>query len=268
MRHRHIVHDHREVVGGQPVLPEQHEVANHRDVGRDRPADEVGERDGGLGADAEADGRRLAGLDAGTGRGRVQVRGRCRRTAACAPRAPRLHVRRRGRLANRSSSTRDRRRAADRRGRDTAAAARSADRGRTRHRRSGPSSQSMPSQRRSSRMPSADATVERASSVSSRRSTNVPPWPRASSQLNSAVRALPTWRCPVGLGAKRTRIGSLSGNRESGIGNRDRESGTGNRDRQVGPRLRAWPAVTAPATPPRGRSSRLRGPTCLRGSCP
>src|SRR4051812_47689672 len=33
-----------------------------------------------------------------------------------------------------------------------------------------------------------------------------PPRRRASSQLNSAVRAPPTWRYPVGDGAKRTRI--------------------------------------------------------------
>jgi hypothetical protein len=33
----------------------------------------------------------------------------------------------------------------------------------------------------------------------------VPPAPRASSQLNSAVRALPTCRWPVGLGANLTR---------------------------------------------------------------
>src|SRR5262249_40555407 len=37
-----------------------------------------------------------------------------------------------------------------------------------------------------------------------------PPWWRAKSQLKSAVRAPPTWRCPVGLGAKRTRTGSGS----------------------------------------------------------
>src|SRR2546428_12491325 len=34
---------------------------------------------------------------------------------------------------------------------------------------------------------------------------NAPPWCRAKSQLNSAVRAFPTWTYPVGLGAKRTR---------------------------------------------------------------
>ena len=38
------------------------------------------------------------------------------------------------------------------------------------------------------------------------RDTKVPPDPRASSQLNNAVLALPTWSWPVGLGAKRTRI--------------------------------------------------------------
>ena len=48
------------------------------------------------------------------------------------------------------------------------------------------------------------ALVDRSASVSSMRRMNVPSWPRASSQLKSAVRALPTWSCPVGLGAKRT----------------------------------------------------------------
>ena len=48
--------------------------------------------------------------------------------------------------------------------------------------------------------------VERSRSVSSMRRMNVPPAPRASSQLKSAVRALPTCRWPVGLGAKRTRM--------------------------------------------------------------
>src|SRR3546814_3768865 len=35
------------------------------------------------------------------------------------------------------------------------------------------------------------------------RSRNLPPWWRANSQLNSAVRAPPIWRKPVGDGAKR-----------------------------------------------------------------
>ena len=49
-----------------------------------------------------------------------------------------------------------------------------------------------PSQRRSSRIARSDSRVERSKSVSSMRRMNVPPWPRASSQLKSAVRALPT----------------------------------------------------------------------------
>ncbi len=51
--------------------------------------------------------------------------------------------------------------------------------------------------------------VERARSVSSIRSRKTPPFPwicwwRAYSQLNSAVRAPPICRKPVGEGAKRT----------------------------------------------------------------
>src|SRR5262249_21289544 len=71
---------------------------------------------------------------------------------------------------------------------------------------SGPSSQSRPSHRRSRRIAASDSRVERSASVSSMRRMNAPPCPRASSQLNSAVRALPTCSCPVGLGANRTLI--------------------------------------------------------------
>ena len=46
-------------------------------------------------------------------------------------------------------------------------------------------------------------SVERARSVSSMRRWNSPPWWRANSQLNSAVRAPPMCRKPVGEGAKR-----------------------------------------------------------------
>src|SRR4030088_1426296 len=59
-------------------------------------------------------------------------------------------------------------------------------------------------------MDDSDSRVDRSTSVSSTRRMNVPCDPRASSQLNSAVRAFPTWRYPVGLGAKRTRLGVLS----------------------------------------------------------
>ena len=45
----------------------------------------------------------------------------------------------------------------------------------------------------------------RARSRSSTRITNAPPRARASSQASSAVRALPRWSWPVGLGAKRPR---------------------------------------------------------------
>ena len=55
-------------------------------------------------------------------------------------------------------------------------------------------------------MLSSDSFVDRSVSVSSMRRMNVPSWPRASSQLKSAVRALPTWSWPVGLGANRTLI--------------------------------------------------------------
>src|SRR3954454_18660267 len=52
-------------------------------------------------------------------------------------------------------------------------------------------------------MASTAASVERARSVSSIRNRKVPPWWRANSQLNKAVRAPPIWRNPVGEGAKR-----------------------------------------------------------------
>ena len=63
-----------------------------------------------------------------------------------------------------------------------------------------------------------DSRVDRSASVSSMRSTNVPSLPCASSQLKSAVRALPTCSWPVGLGANLTRILQSSvGNRQSSV---------------------------------------------------
>src|SRR6476469_3417517 len=53
-------------------------------------------------------------------------------------------------------------------------------------------------------MPSANSSVERSRSVSSRRSSSRPPRCRANIQFRSAVRMLPACRRPVGLGAKRT----------------------------------------------------------------
>jgi hypothetical protein len=52
-------------------------------------------------------------------------------------------------------------------------------------------------------MASIAALVDRTLSVSSIRSRNLPPWWRAKSQLNSAVRAPPMCRNPVGEGANR-----------------------------------------------------------------
>src|ERR1700741_2391679 len=92
---------------------------------------------------------------------------------------------------------------------------------------SAPSSQFNPSQRRSSIAEPSASFVERAKSLSSMRSTNVAPAPRASSQLKSAVRALPTCSCPVGLGANLTRMlknevgGHLEGSYQRDGVNRD-----------------------------------------------
>src|ERR671913_505639 len=65
----------------------------------------------------------------------------------------------------------------------------------------GPSSQSRPIQRKERSSCSTDSSVERSRSVSSIRSTNVPPFLRAKSQLKSAVRTPPTCSLPVGLDA-------------------------------------------------------------------
>src|SRR6266850_2092052 len=84
----------------------------------------------------------------------------------------------------------------------------------------GCSSQSSPSHLRPSRITWVCSSVERALSVSSMRSRKVPPLFRAYSQLKSAVRAPPTWRYPVGEGAKRTR--TVMGNGGGGIRTPDR----------------------------------------------
>src|SRR6267378_5642054 len=56
-----------------------------------------------------------------------------------------------------------------------------------------------------SKMELTEASVLRPTSVSSKRRIIVPPLWRAYSQLKMKVRALPTWRKPVGEGANRTR---------------------------------------------------------------
>src|SRR5688572_9417244 len=66
-------------------------------------------------------------------------------------------------------------------------------------------------------MLASDSRVERSASVSSIRRMNVPSLPCASNQLNNAVRALPTWSCPVGLGANLTRMKSASNKQRHGV---------------------------------------------------
>src|SRR5262249_12700768 len=64
--------------------------------------------------------------------------------------------------------------------------------------------QSTPSHFRPSRIPSTSSGLFRSASVSSIRRIIVPPCRRTKSQLNSAVRAPPTCRYPVGDGANLT----------------------------------------------------------------
>ena len=155
--------------------------------------------------------------------------------------------------------------------RDTPAAAPSAGRVRTRRRRRGLRPSRCPTSAGLRECPRPDARVDRASSVSSRRSTNVPPWPRASSQLNSAVLALPTCRCPVGLGAKRTRIRTLSRDRGSrrASGSGLRSHGKQARDESLGLADLACPAIYPRSSNATAwtiiASSR---PSCPRASCP
>src|ERR1700727_875562 len=70
---------------------------------------------------------------------------------------------------------------------------------------SGPSSQGRLSQRSVASAEAMYSGVTRVRSVSSMRSTKVPPVCRAKAQAYSAVRMLPTCRSPLGEGAKRTR---------------------------------------------------------------
>src|SRR5579864_783263 len=66
------------------------------------------------------------------------------------------------------------------------------------------SSHSSPSHFNPSKIELTEASVLRSTSVSSSRRIIVPPLRRAYNQLKMKVRALPTWRNPVGEGAKRT----------------------------------------------------------------
>ena len=182
--HRGVVDHDREVVERRPVVADDDEVAAEvADVDLDVAAHDVVEGDDPL-ADAEAQRAAAAlGLAGRAARPASGARsGRRSAAAAWPPPAPCGRPR-----APRACSSRDRR------GRRRAAAGR---RPRTSGRRSiwrygacgpragspatsGPSSQSRPSQCRPSRMSFSNSTVLRATSVSSRRRTNVPPTWRA-----------------------------------------------------------------------------------------
>src|ERR1017187_8624132 len=73
---------------------------------------------------------------------------------------------------------------------------------------SGPSSHVSSSQLSVSRMAASLSGTYRPWSVSSMRSTKLPPVERAASQAKRAVRTLPRWRKPVGEGANRVRMGA------------------------------------------------------------
>ena len=197
--HQRIVDDDGEVVGGAAVGADDHRIAD--DVGverRPRRARGPVNVTSSVSGTSKADDRPLAGVDP---RARLfaRDRGTCRDTSAAGRRRDRPGDRPRACPASRSSSTRDASRSARWRRTRRGAAARTGDRGRAAA-DVGPSSQSSPSQRRSSRMLASDSRVERSASVSSMRRMNVPSLPCASSQLKSAVRALPTCSWPVGLG--------------------------------------------------------------------
>ena len=141
----------------------------------------------------------------------------------------------------------------------------------------GPSSQSSPHQRSERWICSIASGFSRCSSVSSMRSTSVPPRRRAYSQLYRAVRTPPTWRSPVGDGQKRTR--GATGNSayrlrrcESALtlgpreASRPRSTGA---SRSTASRSRSSRPARAPGahrpTRPRTSSSSARGgprPTC------
>ena len=219
--HRRVVHDDREVVERRPVRPDDDEVAAEvRRVDLDPVADEVVPRDD-AGADAEPDGAPPAlGLARGALVGRqggapadvarrqlVRLLGSCRSAVELLGRAVAgigaVRGEQRARPPPRSRGEALPSGGTARTGRPPRSPA-----------TPGPSSQVIPSQWRPSRMSCSNAAVLRATSVSSSRSTNVPPVWRANRKLNSAVRAVPMCSGPVGLGAIRTRMSAAIVSRE------------------------------------------------------
>ena len=190
--HQRIVHDDGEVVGGVTVGANDDRIADHVPREPDVAPHEVGEDDVAVLGNAEAYGRALARGDAGAGLLERDVAAGARVHRGAAGGDGRLPV---------GIELRDRAEAVVRGPAASSSCAYDANRCSRSDWRygphgppvSGPSSQSRPSHRRSRRIAASDSRVDRSTSVSSMRSTNVPPDPRASSQLNNAVLALPTW---------------------------------------------------------------------------
>ena len=195
MRHLHqrIVDDDGEVVGGRPSERTRTGSPMTSVLNVTSPRTSIGERR------PRSPGARGSGS---TGRSPASIRARAslEREVPAGPVILRRPARRQIRLAlafelapaSRSSSRRGRRRAARWRTTRTGAAAPTGGTGRAGRRCPAP----RPSPGRASadprECPLSDSRVDRSASVSSMRRMNVPSWPRASSQLNSAVRALPT----------------------------------------------------------------------------
>src|ERR1039458_6451662 len=95
---------------------------------------------------------------------------------------------------------------------------------------SGPSSHVSSSQLSVSRMAASLSGTYRPWSVSSMRSTKLPPVERAASQAKRAVRTLPRWRNPGGEGANRVRMGAT----RRGSALREEEDGERGPDQQDG----------------------------------
>src|SRR5229473_2889584 len=112
--------------------------------------------------------------------------------------------------------------------------------------------------------------VERRRSVSSMRSRKIPPspcswWWRAKSQLNSAVRAPPMWRKPVGEGAKRTTTAMTGALSSTSPGARHGGARRAASFRKAGPGAGSVGCVSClfirlqPRRNPVGHANRLRG---------
>src|ERR1019366_8617560 len=95
---------------------------------------------------------------------------------------------------------------------------------------SGPSSHVSSSQLSVSRMAASLSGTYRPWSVSSMRSTKLPPVERAAGHAKRAVRTLPRWRNPVGEGANRVRMGAT----RRGSALREEEDGERGPDQQDG----------------------------------